>query len=105
MLEVDIFMHDWDGQSQEQISAKAGAIELAHYFPVREQFWLNQLDGFLDKDVLFICGDFHVESFRKLLDAAGVPNVEVMRGLGVTDEDRYQAQIAINYLEAHPELG
>jgi hypothetical protein len=37
----------------------------------REQFWLSRIKGCGNRNVLFVCGGRHVESFRKKLSAAG----------------------------------
>ena len=100
-LELEIFMYSWEPLSDEETSARAGAIEILRYFPVREQFWLEQLEDVLREDVVFICGDYHVDRIKPLLNNKGIEYQEVIRGLGVTDEDRQQVRIAEEYLEAH----
>jgi hypothetical protein len=42
--------------------------ESRKYWPAREQFWLDQIKDNLDKNLLFICGSSHVESFKALLE-------------------------------------
>jgi hypothetical protein len=37
----------------------------------REQFWLSRIKDCKDRNVLFVCGSKHVESFRKKLITAG----------------------------------
>ena len=37
----------------------------------REQFWLSRIQDCKNKNVLFVCGDDHFESFGKKLIAAG----------------------------------
>jgi hypothetical protein len=66
---------------------KQEQFEIARFFPMREQFWLNHLSEFREQDVVFICGDFHVDRFAKLLDQAAIPNEIVQRGIGVIEED------------------
>lgn len=37
------------------------------YFPIRERFWLEKIKDRLKENILFICGDDHIESFSILL--------------------------------------
>jgi hypothetical protein len=90
--------------SNAEIEAKAGAIEIGRYFPMRERFWLQQLSDHLAADVAFVCGDAHVEGFVGLLKRNGIPFRIVDRAIGVNDEDRYTLENALKYLEKHPEL-
>jgi hypothetical protein len=90
--------------SNAEISAKAGAIEIARYFPMRERFWLEQLADRSDAEIAFVCGDAHVEGFMRLLKENGISSRIVDRAIGVNDEDRYTIGNALNYLEKHPEL-
>ena len=54
-------------------------------------------------DAIFICGDLHIESFGKILDAAQVPFKVVERGIRATAEDA-RFYMAVEYLAQHPEL-
>lgn len=102
-IEISLTMADVRGNWSEEIRKKARAIEIGCYFPVREQFWLERLNGYLENDAIFICGDLHIESFTKLIDAKLVPHKLVGRRIGVTDEDKADYEAA-NYLKAHPEI-
>jgi hypothetical protein len=102
-LELEIFMNNEENLSNDEILLKGRAIEIGRYFPIREQFWLNRLDGCRDRDAVFICGDGHVESFGKLLQANKVPLQVVERGIGLTPEDAWFDR-ALHYLKEHPEL-
>lgn len=44
-LELELFMGDQEGLSNEEIRLKGRAIEIAQYFPVRERFWLQRLNA------------------------------------------------------------
>jgi len=103
-LELEIFMHDDQGLSNEEIHLKARAIELGHYFPIRERFWMDQLDGCREHDVIFICGDSHVESFTALLEREGIQFRIVERGIGVSEAEREDFGRIVDYLTAHSEL-
>ncbi len=102
-LETQMFMSDREGLSNEEIFCRARAIEIGRYFPIRERFWLDRLCGCTDADVVFVCGDLHIESFGKILDSNGIPSRIVQRAIGLTEEDR-RFDEALRYLREHPEL-
>jgi|CZKF01.1.fsa_nt_gi hypothetical protein len=43
------------------------AHEITHQFPKREEFWFGKLQDIIDRDILFVCGWAHIESFSALL--------------------------------------
>jgi len=98
-LKVDVFMRE--GLSDDERRLKGLAIAIAHYFPIRERFWLEQLSKRLGGDVVFVCGDFHVESFRKMLERRDLLSRIVERGIGVTAEQIRLYSDAIQYLRDH----
>lgn len=49
---------------------------------VREAFWLQKLDHYLNNTVIFICGADHVQSFSRLLTSKGIQNTVVNRYWG-----------------------
>jgi exoribonuclease II len=53
----------------------------------REDFWLTRLSGSKEKDILFICGDDHIESFSNRLTMAGYPNKILSRHWGFELQD------------------
>lgn len=90
--------------SPAEIDAKAGAIEFARYFPLRERFWLEQIQDRAHLELAFICGDAHVEGFTTLLNTKGISHRIWEREIGVNDEDRMTFGNAMKYLEQHPEI-
>jgi hypothetical protein len=52
----------------------------------REQFWLSCIQDCKDKNVLFVCGDDHFDSFGKKLSAAGFDMKRGLR-LDISDAD------------------
>src|ERR1019366_2930548 len=42
-LEIEIFTQSWDVPPQDVICGRAGAIEMAVYFPMREWYWFQCL--------------------------------------------------------------
>lgn len=46
--------------------------DIAHRWPVREEFWLSCLSDKLNRNVLFVCGDAHRWTFRRRLEAKGI---------------------------------
>lgn len=103
-LERDIFMGDAAGISNDEIRLKARAIEMSVYFPIREQFWLERLAGFLGRSVVFVCGNAHIESFGTLLERNRVSHMVVRRGIGGTEEEHRQLERERHYLREHPEI-
>jgi hypothetical protein len=101
----EIFFSDegWE-LSPTEIDAKAGAIEIARYFPLRERFWFEGLADRVDSEIAFVCGDAHVEGFVGLLKEKGIPYRVCDRGIGLNDEDKYVFGNAMKYLEQHPEI-
>jgi hypothetical protein len=79
----EMFMGDdaWNLSSID-IDAKAGAIEIARYLPMREQFWLDRVADRLESEVAFVCGDVHIEGFAALLKKKGIPSRIVDRAIG-----------------------
>lgn len=104
-MEMAMFMSNEGSLSDDEIRNKARAIEIARYFPLRERFWLDRLEDYCNRDVLFICGDAHVQTFARLLEREGTPCRVLERGIGVNDEDRLWFDQALQYLAGHPELG
>lgn len=43
--------------------------ELRKYYPTREQFWFNKISDCFDRNILFLCGSNHIESFSLLLNS------------------------------------
>jgi hypothetical protein len=103
-LQLSWFMGGEENElSPDELRLKAHATEIARYFPIRERFWLERLNGSRDSDAIFICGDGHIESFGKLLEGSRIPYRIVERGIGITAEDAWFER-AKQYLSDHPEL-
>lgn len=96
-------MQDQEGLPNKEIFLRARATEIARYFPIREAFWLKRLASDLNREVIFVCGDAHVESFGRQLEERAVPYRVFERGIGLTDEDAWFDE-ALLYLRDHPEL-
>jgi hypothetical protein len=101
----EIFFSDegWE-LSPAEIDAKAGATEIARYFPLRERFWFERLADHVDSEIAFVCGDAHIEGFVGLLKEKEVSYRVCDRGIGLNDEDKYVFESAMKYLEQHPEI-
>jgi hypothetical protein len=102
-LEIEIFTHSWDVPPHDIICGRAGAIEIVIYFPMRERYWLQCLSDVLAQDVLFICGQAHIESFSQLLKSEEIDVTIVAERIGVNAEDDRLMTLARNYLAAHPD--
>ncbi len=91
------------GLSQDELDLKARSIEIARYFPIREQFWVKRLEGCRDANAVFVCGDVHIQGFEKLLRTEGISYTVVQRGIGVTEGDALYYR-ALEYSAEHPKL-
>ena len=81
--ELEIFMQDEDGLSNDEIMLKDRAIEIGRYSP--------------------ICGDAHIDSFGRLLDSNRIEYRIVGHGIGLAEEGRL-FESAVQYVKNHPEL-
>jgi hypothetical protein len=81
--QVSCPMFEKDENCESEIEKIAYAHEIAHQFPTRETFWLNELKKANAKHVLFVCGDIHLRTFPKLLAAEGVESETIKEGICV----------------------
>jgi hypothetical protein len=88
----------------EELRLMAYAIAMARYFPIRERFWLDRLNGCQEHDAIFVCGYGHLESFSLMLENERIAYRIVVPDLGITTEERKDVQGTIRYLREHPEL-
>jgi hypothetical protein len=103
-LFMPMVMADQDGLTNEQIETIAFATEVAKYWPLREKFWLDQLGDVIDKSVIFICGDAHLESFQQLVAGKATESQIIARHIGVNQSDDAFWGRVLAYVSAHPEL-
>ena len=104
-LHLHISMHDPDWNiSNDEARRKSWALDIGKYFERRERFWLDKIADLKEKTVVFVCGDAHVDTFGKRLEAAGWQVHVAARGIGVTNEDRSNVAEGLLYLKEHPEI-
>lgn len=104
-LHLHISMHDDDWNiSNEEARLKSWALDIGKYFEKRERFWLDKITDLKEKTVVFVCGEAHVDTFRKRLEAAGWQVHVAARGIGITGEDTRNVDEALQYLKEHPEI-
>jgi hypothetical protein len=103
-LAQEIATSEGKDPSDQEIKVQGYAIEVAKHWPCREQFWLGRLSNVRDNDVIFICGEFHIESFRELLERNEVYSIVAARHIGVSQEDDEFWNQVTAYLRAHSEL-
>jgi len=99
----DLLNHNEDNLQDNELLVKARAIEVGRFFPVREEYWLQQIGDLIDGAVAFVCGDAHIDGFESLLRSKGILSRVVERGIGVDPNETSHLQ-ALNYLEQYPEL-
>ena len=51
----------------------ATAHKIAHQFPIRETYWLSQLDKIQASNILLVFGDLHITTLTALLAARSIP--------------------------------
>jgi len=83
---------------------RGSAIETAKHWPNRERFWLDQLADVTTKEVIFVCGDAHVERLQELLKKDGIASDVPGRHFGVTEHDDQRWAEVKAYFAKHPEL-
>jgi len=103
-LIMGIALGDHDHLSNAEINHRAYSIEVGKYWPLREKFWLEQLEDTRDKDVVFVCGDAHIESFQALLKQAGIESTVQKRHIGLTEYDDKFIDAVRTCLRENPEL-
>jgi len=85
------------------VKVRAKAIEIAREFRKREEYWL---DSIRTKDIsttVFVCGDAHVCSFRKLLMERGISCEVHARGIGMDAASETLISDARDYLRDNPD--
>lgn len=85
------------------IAVRAHAIQIAREFRKREEFWLDSIKTRDLSTTLFVCGDAHVCSFRKLLLDRGIPSEVHSRGIGMDEKLRRLMADARDYLRDNPD--
>jgi hypothetical protein len=82
----------------------ASAHKIAHQFPIRERFWLTELDRTAANNVLLVCGDLHFTTLTNLLAAEGIPHSILAERVGVdtANDPEYQA---LKYAQDHNMFG
>ena len=71
--------------------------DIAHRWPVREEFWIERLSDKLHQNVLFTCGDAHRWTFRRRLEARGVKVRLIAKRVGAQ-------KLPQDYFEAYREV-
>jgi len=71
--------------------------DIAHRWPIREEFWIERLGDLHDRNVLFICGDAHRWTFRRRLEAKGIEVKLIAKRVGAQ-------RLPQNYFEAYREV-
>ena len=56
--------------------------DIAHRFPIREDFWISQLQNDVDRTVIFICGAMHVPTFKERLEGKNIKTIVIAEFLG-----------------------
>jgi hypothetical protein len=90
------------GIPSDQEKAAVAAVAMALFFPLREEYWLEQFKDYLQSDVIFVVGENHIDSFSSRLQALGVQVKVLCRGIGVTDTNRAESAAAREFPAKNP---
>jgi hypothetical protein len=89
----------WERIPYSDRALLSGALEIAKDFPLRENYWLRELRDFRQEDVIFICGDSHVETFGERLTEEKIPYKVVKRRIGMTPDLIKESDKEMEYLK------
>ena len=90
--------------SDRECEVRATAIEMTREFSKREDYWL---DAIKEKDLsttIFVCGDAHIDGFRRRLSDRGIQSEVLTREVGMNDEQRALIAEANLVLKANPDI-
>jgi hypothetical protein len=87
----------WERVADSERDSLSRGLEIVFDIPIREQYWLNQLKSLFEKDIIFVCGDSHVESFADLLSSQKLLSKVVRRKIGMTPELIQQSDLELQY--------
>jgi hypothetical protein len=76
-------------------------LEVVKDFPLRENYWLEQLNDVLHEEVVFVSGDYHVDTFGARLESIGVKSAVVARQIGMEAELIDQNRKVREYVGRH----
>lgn len=62
----------WEWEQSIRTVEEALMHDIAHRWPIREKFWINELGERIREEILFICGAGHRETFRHRLRDMGL---------------------------------
>lgn len=93
-----------DSIEHSELQCLKFALEIYKDFPLREQHWLNRLKDSFCKEVIFVCGDGHIETFGRRLTEQGVSTTIVKREIGVPTGLSTLMRGAMEYLKNRKEL-
>jgi len=75
---------------------------IVHQFPKREKLWFQKLQNYLERDILFVCGWGHIESFAALLASKEVTYSVLENHIGALPKELTTDDFARRYIKNHP---
>ncbi|MGA2754209.1 MAG: hypothetical protein ABSE53_10595 [Terracidiphilus sp.] len=82
----------------------AHAVEIAVFFPAREEHWIQKLRRYLQSEVILVLGEAHIESFCCRLKAHNVPSKVLLRGIGVSNAQNAESEAARRFPNENPQM-
>jgi len=90
--------------NERELDNLARAHEIAHQFPIREQFWLAALRRKAANNILFVCGDIHIYTFTSLLANERIAFSVFVKGIGVNSSNNVEYN-ALTYAQNNNMFG
>lgn len=84
--------------------AAAHAIEIAVFFPSREEHWIQKLKEYLQSEVILVLGEAHIESFSRRLQSHNVQSKVISRGIGVSNAQKAESEAARRFPNENPQM-
>jgi|SRR5580700_1775423 hypothetical protein len=81
-----LLLNLWTPQPQSDMELLGAALEVLKDFPLRENYWLRRLEHVLLHELVFVCGDYHVDTFGNRLRENGIQSQVVERQIGMPAE-------------------
>jgi len=91
----------WEEIPEPNRSLLAGALEIVKDFPSREEFWLDQMKDVLGQEIVFVCGEGHVETFRDRLLTRNIKSEILKRKIGMPAELIEKNRQIVEFLRAN----
>jgi hypothetical protein len=95
-------LFEWDLKSNfVTTEVLARALDIVRDHPLREEYWYEQIRQRLNENLIFVCGDYHVDTFGKRLGTKAVQSTVVVREIGVEQPLLDEMSAVRDYIDQH----